>query len=321
MKKKRIMAMLLGLLLCVSFVGCGNTSNKIIDGENNTSTDENDKKYEYSSIDVLMMMFDKVGAKPYETIKTLNENYGEQVLNYKNMTNENNEDIKVEGYISGASTRPMMMPSTQNITVLQFEDNSNFEKYKEGLKGIMYSEVCVIPAEESVHVVENGNFLCYIAVESNEGDKGDEFEKAFKDLDLTVEPNYNDDITLDKAMTIYNEYKEDYEISEINMDPMAVETINPSYPDKAKYDFTKDDIEEAYFVRSQVDYTQVDKPLAFSSYIVKVKNHEKINLVKEALENALEAENNKYIFYISEEHDVKVDIDGNYVILTAKKVK
>jgi hypothetical protein len=314
--KKRIIAVLLGLLICVSLGGCGTSSD--------TSTGQDDKggmTYEYSSLDVLMMMFDKVGVKPYETINVLDEKAGEQQLNYQNMLAQNQEEIKAEGYISGATTVPMMMPSTQNITVLQFKDNRNFEKYKKAMKGIMYSGVCVSPSEESVHIIENGNFICYISVESHEGDRGDEFEKAFKELDLTVKPEYNDDTTLDKAMTIYNEHKENYDISELNVDPMSVYTINPSFAENKKYDFTEEDLEDGYFIRSKVDYSQLDKPLGFSAYVVKVKNPDKINLVKEAVEEASKVEGYENKFFISKDVEVKVEVEGNYVILIAKKDK
>jgi hypothetical protein len=310
--KKRIMYI---LLLCVLLVGCG-TNNKSSTGQNN----QNDTIYEYSSLDVLMMMFNKVGVKPYESIVVLDEKKGEQTLNYKNMLDQDQEHIKIEGYVSGATPVPMMMPSTQNITVLQFKNNTNLEQYKKGLKGIMYSGVCVSPSEESVHIVENGNYICYISVASMEDDKGNEFEEAFKMLDLNVKPKYDHDTTLNKALSIYNEYKKDYSISEINLDAMPLYTINPN-TENPKYDFIEEDLEDAYFIRSQVDYTQLDKPIEFSAYIIKVKNQEKINVVKEAVENASKVQGYENRFFISKDIETSIKIDGNYVILIAKKEK
>jgi hypothetical protein len=306
------MSILLTLLLCISLGGCGTSNKSTVDNN------ESDKVHEYSSLDVLMMMFDKVGVKPYETINVLDEKASQQQLNYQNMLDQNQENIEIEGYISGASTVPMMMPSTQNVTVLQFEDNTNFEKYKKAIKGIMYAGVCVLPAEETIHIVENGNFICYISAD----DKGDAFEKAFTELDLAVKPEYNDDTVLDKAITIYNKYKGDYNIAELNGDNNPIFTINPSFDGEvAKYDFTNDDIEEGYFIRSKVDYTQLDKPIEFSAYVIKVKDSQKVDLVKEAIENASKIEGYENKFFISKDVETSVEIDGNYVVLIAKKAK
>jgi len=363
-KMKKIISLLLLSTMIAATVfagGCGSTE-KPVDTENNENIDntedentEGNEKEEvyYTSFDVIYKMFKDAEIKPFENTGFLNEERAQQHLNYGSYTNPDAEEIKIEGFVSGVATQPMMMLATQNVVVLQFEDDTNFDKYLEAMKGIQFSQICVSPDPEKVKVVRNGNFLCYIAADMGDEDYGDALEKAFLNIDFTEAPNYSEaNDAYSRAVQIYFENRDIYEISEITniMNPAyfinpkeTEEILNEETTEEESSDetsgglgqngagqntadkeetsaekITDEDIAGMYLVNTAIDYSSKEKTMYdFGAYVIEVTNTEKLELVKSLVEEGLTTEGN--YFEQSADATTTVEIEGNFIIITIVK--
>lgn len=360
--KKIISLILLSMMIATTVFASGCASNDKTNTENqenvdnkedeNTENKENEE-VSYTSFDIIYKMFSEAGIKPFENTRFLTEERAAQHLNYGSFTNPDAEEIKIEGFISGAATQPMMMLATQNVVVLQFEDDTNFDKYQEAMKGIMYSQVCVSPDPEKVKVIRNGNFLCYIAADMGDEDYGDALEKAFLSIDFTKAPSYSEaNDAYSRAVQIYFENRDKYEISEITniMNPAyfinpkeTEEILNEETQEEESSDetsgglgqngagqktddkeepstekITNEDIAGMYLVNTEIDYSSKEKTMYdFGAYVIEVTNAEKLELVKTLVEDGLKTEGS--YFEQSANATCTVETEGNFIILTIVK--
>lgn len=315
---KKITSILFILILSTAIMGgCQNSDSTLAnDDKNNAEKTEN---YTYTSFDVLYTMFKNADQKTFDNTNILKKTEAEHYLNMGSYMDNSLETTTIENFISAASTNPMMSVATQDVVVLEFTDDADFDKYMKLMKGIMYKQICVSPDEDTVRIVRNGNFLCYIAADNGEVDNGEVLEKAFMNIDFSSKPSYSStDHAFDKAAAIYAENKDEYDITGINRLASPLVFISPESLQSDNPELTSDDLSDMYIVQTKTDYETEDQTKCdFASYIIDVKNNEKLNLVKELIEKGLTND----VSYFRQDDSVNYTIttEENFVILTVIK--
>lgn len=302
---KKIIALILTIVLVLGLGACGNSNN---------AQPTNEPEKQIDSLELLIKMFDKAEMDLLPAINVMDEEMGERCLNYKNFNGtEDEKEILLKGFLSGVLNRPMMSPSTAKVVIMQFENNDNFAEYKEALKNIRFSEVCVVPDEEFVHIVEKDNFLIYICYQGQDSDLGLNLVAALDNLDLTTSPNLENNAIFEETLQIYNNNKEKFNISEVGSNSMAY------YPftKEENSQFVKEDFGNSMYITSKIDYTSEEKTSDFVSYVFEIKNVDKIDAIKTELEKLANDRETNY-YRINSNATVTITVKDNLLILEAK---
>ncbi len=98
---------------------------------------------------------------------------------------EYKELTAIEGFVSGVTFVPNMMPSVKLLCVMEFESDANFSEYSASIKGLAHYAVCDTADPKNVYVGTNGNFLIYVSYISGEEDLGKKVYDAFMAADVT----------------------------------------------------------------------------------------------------------------------------------------